>query len=208
VTLSPFEPVRGPAVPLLRANIDTDVIIRIERLTGGDRATLGDHALEALRFLPDGTPDPSAPFNQPRFTGAPILVAGRNFGCGSSREGAVWALWQMGLRAVIAPSFGDIFFANCFQSGLLPIRLPEPTVERIAAVADSGASLAIDLRGCTITLPHGAVIAFTIDPARREALLAGLDDVGLTLRDAETIAQWQRADAAARPWVWALADHG
>ncbi len=208
MTLSPFVPIHGAAVPLLRANIDTDVIIRIERLTQGDRARLGDYALEALRFLPDGRPDPASPFNRPAFANAPILIAGRNFGCGSSREGAVWALWQMGLRAVIAPSFGDIFFANCFQTGLLPIRLPEPEVERIAALAGEGAPFAIDLHNCTVGLPDGDTLDFAIDPARREALLTGLDDVGLTLRDAAAITVWQDADRRDRPWIWALTDHG
>jgi 3-isopropylmalate/(R)-2-methylmalate dehydratase small subunit len=202
-----FETIRGAAVPLLRANIDTDVIIRIERLTQGDRSRLGDYALEALRFLPDGTADPASPFNWPRYQGAPILIAGRNFGCGSSREGAVSALWQMGLRAIIAESFGDIFYSNCFQNGLLPIRLPEPEVERLAALAEAdGAAFTVDLAREVIALPDESEIAFATDRARREALLAGLDDIGLTMRDMDAIQTWQAADRNARPWDWQAAD--
>jgi 3-isopropylmalate/(R)-2-methylmalate dehydratase small subunit len=205
--VQPFETIRGAAVPLLRANIDTDIIIRIERLTQGDRSRLGEYALEALRFLPDGGADPASPFNRPRYQGAPILIAGRNFGCGSSREGAVWALWQMGLRAIIAESFGDIFYANCFQNGLLPIRLPEPEVERLAALAETDrAAFTVDLAREAITLPDGSEITFATDRARREALLVGLDDIGLSLRDVDAIRAWQAADQGERPWVWQAAD--
>src|SRR5437868_3064431 len=118
-----FTTVRGAAAPLLRSNIDTDVIIRVERLTGMQDpqalASLGKFAMETLRYLPDGSLDPDFIFNRPGFGQAPILLAGANFGCGSSREAAVWALWQMGLRAVLAPSFGDIFYSNCLLNGLL-----------------------------------------------------------------------------------------
>lgn len=205
--MAPFQIISGPAIPLLRANIDTDIIIRIERLTHGDRTRLGDHALEALRFLPDGSPDPASVFNQPGYSGAPILIAGRNFGCGSSREGAVWALWQMGLRAVIAESFGDIFYANCFQNGLLPIRLPEAEVEALATfAADPEHRFTIDLAAQQITISGGHKLPFDVDPARREAMLAGLDDIGLTMRDVAAIDAWQAADRDARPWVWETAN--
>lgn len=205
--MAPYQLIRGAALPLLRANIDTDIIIRIERLTQGDRSRLGDFALEALRYLPDGSPDPASPLNWPRYHNAPILVAGRNFGCGSSREGAVWALWQMGIRAVIAESFGDIFYANCFQNGLLPIRLSESEVERVAALAAAdGATFAIDLEHQLVTLPDGLSLGFDIDRTRREALLAGLDDIGLTLRDVQAIDAWQAIDRVERPWVWDTAD--
>jgi 3-isopropylmalate/(R)-2-methylmalate dehydratase small subunit len=128
--MKPFVTVTGVAAPLLQANIDTDVIIRIERLTG--RADLGHYALEAMRYLPDGSPNPNCVLNEPRFGNAPILLAGRNFGCGSSREGAVTALMAMGVRCVIAPSFGDIFHANCFRNGFLPVELPESAIEKLA----------------------------------------------------------------------------
>jgi 3-isopropylmalate/(R)-2-methylmalate dehydratase small subunit len=205
--MQPFEIITGAAIPLLRANIDTDIIIRIERLTQGDRTRLGDYALEALKFMPDGLSDPSSPLNWPRYRDAPILIAGRNFGCGSSREGAVWALWQMGVRAVIADSFGDIFYANCFQNGLLPIRLPEAEVERLAALAaGDGASFTIDLDRQVVALPDRSEITFEIDRSRRDAMLAGLDDIGLTLRDTDAIEAWQKADRIDRPWVWQAAN--
>lgn len=203
MSLTPFTIETGMAAPLLQANIDTDVIIRIERLTQGDRLKLGDFALEALRFLPDGAENPDCPLNWPKFRGAPILLAGPNFGCGSSREGAVNALMQMGLRCVIAESFGDIFYANCFQNGLLPIRLPEGVVEGLAAQAQaSDRPFTVDLAGQVVRAPDGAEIGFSIDAQRRESLLSGLDDIGLTLRDSDHIAAWQARDRLARPWVW------
>jgi 3-isopropylmalate/(R)-2-methylmalate dehydratase small subunit len=203
VSLVPFTVETGMAAPLLQANIDTDVIIRIERLTQGDRLKLGDFALEALRFLPDGAERPDCPLNWPKFRGAPILLAGPNFGCGSSREGAVNALMQMGLRCIIAESFGDIFYANCFQNGLLPIRLPEGVVEGLAAQAQaSGQPFTVDLVRQVVRAPDGSEIGFSIDAQRRESLLLGLDDIGLTLRDIDHIAAWQAGDRVARPWVW------
>jgi 3-isopropylmalate/(R)-2-methylmalate dehydratase small subunit len=194
-----FTSVTGAAVPLLQANIDTDVIIRIERLTGG--GDLGRFAFEALRFLPDGSPDPNCPLNEPGFAKAPILLAGRNFGCGSSREGAVNALIEMGLRCVIAPSFGDIFFANCFRNGMLPVVLPEETVRSLAAQARSG-DFIVDLVSQTIRPPRDETLSFTVDTLQREGLLEGLDEIGLTLKWSSDIAAWQSMDRTARPWVW------
>ncbi len=185
------------------ANIDTDVIIRIERLTTGDPALLGRYALEALRFRPDGGEDPECVLNAPRFRDAPILLAGSNFGCGSSREPAVTALMAMGLRCVIADSFGDIFYANCFQNGLLPVRLGEAAILKLANEAqDRPEPFTIDLLRQVVIAPLGAEHAFAIDPLRRTALLEGLDDIGLTLKDAAEIGAWQGRDRAARPWVW------
>jgi 3-isopropylmalate/(R)-2-methylmalate dehydratase small subunit len=202
--MQPFKIERGMAAPLMQPNIDTDVIIRIERLTQGDRAKLGPYALEALRYRPDGSEDPDCVLNQPKFRGAPILIAGANFGCGSSREGAVTALMQMGLRSIIAESFGDIFYSNCFQNGLLPIRLAQPVVEDLAAEANiESGPFEIDLMAQRLRTPTGREIAFNIDPMRRESLLEGLDDTGLTLRDDEAISAWQARDREARPWVWA-----
>uniref|UniRef100_UPI0035CB174C 3-isopropylmalate dehydratase small subunit n=1 Tax=uncultured Enterovirga sp. TaxID=2026352 RepID=UPI0035CB174C len=174
--------VSGPAAPLLRAQIDTDVIIRIDRLTSLKRDELGPYAFEPLRYLPDGGEDPDFVLNRPTFRRAPILLAGANFGCGSSREGAVWALMGAGLRCVIADSFGDIFYNNCFQNGLLPVALPAATIEQLAAEAAGGAPVTIDLVKQVVTSPEGARIAFNIDPQRREILLEGLDDLGQTLR--------------------------
>jgi 3-isopropylmalate/(R)-2-methylmalate dehydratase small subunit len=194
-----FTRISGPAVPLLQANIDTDVIIRIERLAGG--ADLRRYAFEALRYLPDGSPNPDCVLNDPRFANAPILLAGRNFGCGSSREGAVTALMAMGLRCVIAPGFGDIFFANCFRNGLLPIVLPENAVKKLAAQSGIG-DFTVDLEAQLVRVPSGETISFPVDALQREGLLEGLDEIGLTLKDDGKIAAWQAIDRANRPWVW------
>jgi 3-isopropylmalate/(R)-2-methylmalate dehydratase small subunit len=193
--MQPFKTITGAAVPLLRANVDTDVIVRIERLTGN--ADLGHYAFEALRYLPDGAANPDCVFNQPRFANAPILLAGRNFGCGSSREGAVTALMAMGIICVIAPSFGDIFFANCFRNGVLPIVLGEGLVERLA----DSAELTVDLEQQSISA-SGEAFQFSVDALQREGLLEGLDDIGLTLKGIDEIAVWQSTDRAQRPWVW------
>jgi len=192
--LTPFTSVTGPAAPLLRRDIDTDIIIRIERLTQLPREALGPYAMEALR-------GPDFVLDQPAFRGAPILLAGANFGCGSSREGAVWALQGTGLRCVVAPSFGDIFFSNCFQNGMLPIVLPEEAVGELARQGADGAPVTVDLRACTVTAPDGTMFRFTLDPMRREMLLEGTDELGLTLRRAGEIAAWQRVDAQSRPWA-------
>lgn len=205
MTMKPFTEVTGAAVPLMRANVDTDVIIRIERLTAFQRDQLGPYALEALRLRADGSEDPACVLNQPAFRQAPVLLAGDNFGCGSSREGAVWALMGLGVRCVIAPSFGDIFFNNCFQNGMLPVRLPLARVEALAAQCAGGAPVTVDLRAQAISAPDGGSIAFDIDPLRREALLHGLDDIGLTLKDDALIRAWQNADRVRRPWAWLVA---
>jgi 3-isopropylmalate/(R)-2-methylmalate dehydratase small subunit len=197
--MQPFTKVTGVAAPLLIPNIDTDVIIRIERLT--HNADLEYYALEALRYLPDGSPNPDCVLNQPRFKKAPILLAGRNFGCGSSREGAVTALMGMGVRCVIAPSFGDIFFANCFRNGMLPVVLPEESIEKLAKLASHG-HLTVDLERQVVATQSGETISFSVDALQRESLLEGLDEIGLTLRSAGEIGAWQSADRIRRPWVW------
>lgn len=198
--MQPFTVVTGPAAPLIRANIDTDVIIRIERLTTLGKEALGDYAFEALRYRADGSEDSSFVLNQPQFRGAPLLIAGANFGCGSSREGAVWALQALGVRCVIAPSFGDIFFGNCFQNGLLPIRLPIEQVDRLAVLADAGANFVVDLPAQHILAPDGSALVFEVEALRRESLLEGLDDIGLTLKQLDAIDAWERNDASQRPW--------
>jgi len=192
--MQPFTRIVGPAAPLLRRDIDTDVIIRIERLTELPRAALGPYALETLR-------GPDFILDQPAFRGAPILLAGANFGCGSSREAAVWALAGAGLRCIIAPSFGDIFFSNCFQNAMLPVVLPEQTVTLLAEQAKDGAAVAVDLQANCVIAPDGTSFRFTLDPIRREMLLEGTDELGLTLRCADEITDWQRTDARCRPWV-------
>jgi 3-isopropylmalate/(R)-2-methylmalate dehydratase small subunit len=203
VTMQRFTTLTGVAAPLLRDNIDTDIVIRVERLTGTTRESMGAVAFEAWRFLPDGRENPEFVLNQAAYRGAPILLAGANFGCGSSREGAVWAMMGMGLRCVIAESFGDIFFGNCFQNGLLPIRLPGDTVRRLADHSTGGnARLTIDLERQLVVTADGEQIGFAVEPMRRTALLEGLDDIGLTLKHAEAILAYQVADRVSQPWVW------
>ena len=196
--MTPFTTLTGVAAPLLRDDIDTDVILRIERLTGTTRESMGAVAFETWRIRPDGSENPDFVLNQPRFRNAPILLAGANFGCGSSREGAVWAIMGLGVRCVLAESFGDIFYNNCFQNGLLPACLPRPALDGLA-----GQVVTVDLDSQTVTGPGGAV-PFAIEPMRKAALLGGLDEIGLTLQHADAIAAYQAADRVARPWVWEL----
>lgn len=202
----PFNKLTATAAPIMRGNIDTDVIIRIERLVGNSiRGTLGKWAFGALRYLPDGSDNPEFILNREPYRQAEILVTGPNFGCGSSREGAVWSLQEMGIRAVIGSSFGDIFFANCFQNGILPIVVDKQTAENLAAEieATQGAGkVSIDLETQTITTPEGKTLRFDIDPRRREGLLQGLDEVMQTLQRDHEIRAFQEADRTARPWIY------
>ena len=199
-----FTTLSGAAAPLMRPNIDTDVIIRIERMTGTTPEQMGPWALEALRFRPDGSEDPDFVLNQEPFRHAPILLARANFGCGSSREGAVWALKHYGVRCVIAPSFGDIFQNNCYQNGVLPVVLPAEQVERLAEQCAGGnARVTVDLERQLVFPPRGEPIPFRVDALRRDALLQGLDDIGLTMCRMDDIAAFRTRDRAERPWVWA-----
>jgi len=204
--MQPFTVVSGPAVPLMFANVDTDVIIRIERLTTLGKEALGPYAFEALRYRTDGSDEPGCVLNRPEFRGAPLLIADANFGCGSSREGAVWALQAIGVRCVIAPSFGDIFFNNCFQNGVLAIRLPAKQVNALAAAAEGGRAFTVDLPQQRLLAPDGSKMSFEVEPLRRESLLEGLDDIGLTLKHAAAIDAWESADLATRPWQWPALD--
>lgn len=197
-----FTEVTGRAAPLMLANVDTDTIIRIDRLTSLPKEALGPYAFESLRFRAEGDEDPGFILNRPEFRGAPLLLADANFGCGSSREGAVWALQAIGLRCVIAPSFGDIFHNNCFQNGMLPIRLPADEVHSLARLAQAGGSFTVDLHRQVVVAPDRSSRPFSIDPMRRQSLLEGLDDIGLTLKEADAIDAWERADVLLRPWNW------
>jgi 3-isopropylmalate/(R)-2-methylmalate dehydratase small subunit len=200
-----FTSITATAVPFLRKNVDTDVIIPIQRLVGTGRTGLGPYAFERLRYLADGADNPDFPLNQPDYKGSKLLLADENFGCGSSREGAVWALMGMGVRCVIAPSFGDIFFANCFQNGLLPVRLPIEVIRQIAEETEASpgnARTTVDLEQRVVITPTGAKIPFDVDTRKRDAMLNGLDDIALTKRHAEAIATWRMGDKAARPWAW------
>ena len=208
---TPFTRLSAIAAPIMRGNIDTDVIIRIERLVGNSvRGTLGKWAFGSLRYLPDGAENPAFILNREPYRRAEVLITGPNFGCGSSREGAVWSLQEMGIRAIIGSGFGDIFFANCFQNGILPIVVDKEIVKGLAAEVEQtqGAGrVSIDLEEQTITSPSGKVHRFEIDPRRRAGLLKGLDEIALTLqRDAE-IRAFQTADRNERPWVHFARDH-
>ncbi|HEX2539417.1 MAG TPA: 3-isopropylmalate dehydratase small subunit [Pseudolabrys sp.] len=199
-----FTQLSALAAPLMRPNIDTDAIIPVKRLIGYQRHELGAFALEPYRFRADGSENPDFVLNQPRYRCAKILVTAENFGCGSSRESAVWALMAYGFRCVIAPGFGDIFTNNAFQNGLLLIRLPREEVDRIAEELGGAPSpaMAIDLQSCTITTPAGRQLEFQIDGERRQALLEGRDEIAMTLlRDAD-IAAFQSHDRVARPWIY------
>ncbi|MEM7057965.1 MAG: 3-isopropylmalate dehydratase small subunit [Pseudomonadota bacterium] len=202
--MQPFISISGPAAPLMAANVDTDVIIRIERLSDFGRDQLAPYAFEAWRFRPDGAEQPDFVLNQDAFRSAPILLAGRNFGCGSSREGAVWALNCIGVRAVIAPSFGGIFRNNCYQNGTLPVVLPEEVIDGFAAIARTQpeAPFTVDLDRQVVVPPNGKPVPFEIDALRRRGLMAGQDDLGLTAQYAEQISDFQKRDQVDRPWVW------
>ncbi|MBK1658469.1 3-isopropylmalate dehydratase small subunit [Paracraurococcus ruber] len=203
--MQPFTTVTGIAAPLLWANVDTDMIIPVQRLVGTGRDGLGPHGFERFRYLPDGGDNPDFPLNRAPFKGAPILLADENFGCGSSREGAVWTLMGMGLRCVIAPSFGDIFHNNCFQNGLLPVRLPIEVIRRMAEAMEESpgnARVTVDLDRQVVVTPWGEAVPFAVDARKREALLSGLDEVAQTLQRADAIAAWQARDRAARAWAW------
>jgi 3-isopropylmalate/(R)-2-methylmalate dehydratase small subunit len=201
----PFKQLTAIAAPIMRGNIDTDVIIRIERLVGNTiRGTLGKWAFGALRYLPDGSENPEFILNREPYRRAEILVTGPNFGCGSSREGAVWSLQEMGVRAIIGTSFGDIFFSNCFQNGILPIVVDKEIVDGLAAevgLTQGAGRISIDLEGQTIVSPTGKQHRFEIDPRRRDGLLQGLDEVALTLQRDDEIRAFQTADRTARPWI-------
>lgn len=195
-----FTTLTGTAVPMLRQNIDTDTIIPIDKMIMGDRHSLGPVAFFAWRYLADGSENPDFVLNQPRFREAAILLAGENFGCGSSREGAVWAIKGLGIRCVIAPSFGGIFQANCFQNSVLPVVLPPEQIEAFAGQATG--TFTVDLEASVIRDPAGDVVPFRVDPARRHALLHGLDDIATTLQHEPEIAAFQREDRKRRPWIY------
>ena len=198
--MNKFQTLTAIAAPFLKKNVDTDLIIRIERCTGMPREELGKYAFEMVRYLPGGAENPEFVLNQPRYRGAQILVCGEFFGTGSSREVAVWALASMGVRCVIAPSFGQIFFNNCFQNGLLAIVLPAPIVEELASKASNSNAgpFIVDLEQQTI---NGSV-HFDVAPRNRKMLLEGLDEIGLTQAMEPKIAAFQAADRKRRPWIY------
>jgi 3-isopropylmalate/(R)-2-methylmalate dehydratase small subunit len=198
--MKPFTTLRAIAAPFPRKNVDTDFIIRVERCTGTPRGELGRYAFEMARFLPGGVENPEFVFSQTPYRDAKIMVCGEFFGTGSSREMAVWAIAGMGVRCVIAPSFGEIFFGNCFQNGLLAIRLPVDTVADLMKRAENPATaeFTVDLEQQTIN----GTIRFEIEPRRKKMLLEGLDEIGLTLAMDPKITAFQAADRQRRPWIY------
>ena len=210
--MEPFRLHTGLVAPLDRENVDTDAIIPKQFLKSIHRSGFGPNLFDAWRYLDRGEPgqDPAARrpnpdfvLNQPRYQGASVLLARKNFGCGSSREHAPWALQQYGFRALIAPSYADIFFNNCFKNGLLPIRLPEDAVAQLFAevAAFDGYQLTIDLAQQVVKKPDGTALGFEIEPFRKDCLLCGLDDIGLTLRHAEKIRAFEAERLLKMPWL-------
>ena len=202
----------GRVAPLDRANVDTDQIIPKQFLKSIRRTGFGDHLFDAWRFqdegdvgvrLADRRPNPDFVLNLPRYSGAAILLARDNFGCGSSREHAVWALLEYGIRAVIAPSFADIFFNNCFKNGLLPVVLERNKVDRLFDLVENGEGfeLTVDLPNQCVALPGDETLAFEIDPMRKQKMLDGLDDIGLTLAHSAEIRDFERAYYGRRTWL-------
>jgi 3-isopropylmalate/(R)-2-methylmalate dehydratase small subunit len=206
--MEPFRALDAVAVPMGVANIDTDQIVPARYLWRSRADGYGMHLFHDLRFDQDGNPRADFVLNQPAFAGAGIIVADRNFGCGSSREAAVWALADHGVRCVIASSFGDIFFNNSFKNGLLPIVLPEERVVALRAALErrQDVRIEIDLQNQTVTGPGGTVDHFEVDPLRKQLLLAGMDDITFTMQHADAIAAFDVSYDRATPWLAAAPD--
>jgi len=213
MAMQKFTVLQGVVAPLDRANVDTDAIIPKQFLKSIRRTGFGPYLFDAWRYLDEGQPDMdcanrplNADFvlNQPRYKGASILLARKNFGCGSSREHAPWALLEHGFRALIAPSYGDIFYNNSLKNGLLPIVLDESRVDRLfhEVAAFPGFGLTVDLPAQSVLLPDGQSYQFDIDPFRKDCLLNGLDEIGLTLRHAEKIRAFEEKRKLAQPWLF------
>ncbi len=203
----------GIAAPLDRSNVDTDMIIPKQFLKSIKRAGFGPNLFDELRYLDEGQPDqdcagrplnPDFVLNQARYQGTSVLLARENFGCGSSREHAPWALDDFGIRVVIAPSFADIFYNNCFKNGLLPIVLPEAQVDQLfhEVAAEEGYEVTVDLERQVVITPKGEEFAFEVDAFRKHCLLNGLDDIGLTLQHADEIQAYEARRRAAAPWLF------
>ena len=212
-----FGKLDGLAVPLLRDNVDTDAIIPKQFLKSIKRSGFGVNLFDEWRYLDHGEPgqdpasrqpDPDFVLNAPRYAGAEVLIAGENFGCGSSREHAVWALDDYGIRAIIAPDFADIFNNNSFKSGLLPVRLDKAIVMQLGAECEAAEDyrLSIDLQAQTVTTPAGEVFNFEVDEFRKDCLLNGLDDIELTLQQRNRISAYEAKRRAAAPWLFSTPD--
>lgn len=210
--MEPFRVHKGLVAPIDRENVDTDAIIPKQFLKSIKRTGFGPNLFDEWRYLDVGEPgqdpatrklNPDFVLNQPRYQGASILLARKNFGCGSSREHAPWAIQQYGFRALIAPSFADIFFNNCFKNGILPVVLPQDAVDALMEDANRGANarITVDLESQTVTASDGTSFAFDIDPFRKHCLMNGLDDIGLTMKKAPSIDAYESQMAQARPWI-------
>ena len=208
-----FVKLDGLVAPLDRANVDTDAIIPKQFLKSIKRSGFGPNAFDEWRYLDHGEPgmdnsqrplNPDFVLNQPRYQGASVLLTRENFGCGSSREHAPWALLDYGFRAIIAPSFADIFFNNCFKNGILPIRLDDAIVDQLfhEVAASEGYCLTVDLENQQVTTPSGQSFAFDVDAHRKYCLLNGFDDIGLTLRQVDKIKDFETRHRAAQPWLF------
>ena len=198
-----FTTLTGVAAPLPMINVDTDMIIPKQFLKTIKRSGLGKNLFDEMRYKEDGSEIADFVLNKPAYRAASILVSGDNFGCGSSREHAPWALLDFGIRCVIAPSFADIFFNNCFKNGILPIVLPQEDIDKLMEDASRGANatLTVDLETQTIARPDGGFIAFDVDAFRKHCLMNGLDDIGLTLQKGDKIVAFEGNDALSRSWL-------
>lgn len=199
-----FTRISGVAAPLDMVNVDTDMIIPKQYLKTIKRTGLGEAAFYDMRYDDQGNENPDFVLNKPAYRNAQILVTGANFGCGSSREHAPWALLDQGIRVVIAPSFADIFFGNCFKNGILPIALPQDMVDKLMddAKRGSNAIVTVDLERQEITRSDGEVIAFEVDAFRKDCLLNGLDDIGITLKKADAIDTFESRERNDQPWLY------
>ena len=198
-----FTKLTGVAAPLPLINVDTDMIIPKQFLKTIQRSGLGNNLFDEMRYDADGNENPDFVLNKPAYRNAEILVSGENFGCGSSREHAPWALLDFGIRCVVAPSFADIFYNNCFKNGILPIALPQEDVDKLMDDADRGSNavITVDLENQVITGPDGGSIAFEVDAFRKHCLLNGLDDIGLTMEKADAIDSYEAKQASSTPWL-------
>jgi 3-isopropylmalate/(R)-2-methylmalate dehydratase small subunit len=201
--MQPFTKLTGVAAPLPMVNVDTDMIIPKQFLKTTKRTGLGSALFFEMRTRPDGSENPDFVLNKPAYKNAKLLIAGANFGCGSSREHAPWALLDFGIRCVIAPSFADIFYNNCFKNGILPIPLAQTEVDNLMADAALGANavISVDLEKQEITRPDGSRIHFEIDPFRKQCLLNGWDDIGLTMRHEKEISDFESRRRVSEPWA-------
>jgi 3-isopropylmalate/(R)-2-methylmalate dehydratase small subunit len=198
-----FEKITGVAAPMPLVNIDTDMIIPKQFLKTIKRSGLGVNLFDEMRYLDDGSENPEFVLNKPAYRNAEILVAGENFGCGSSREHAPWALLDFGIRCVISTSFADIFFSNCFKNGILPVVLAPEQVDVLMKEAEKGANarITVDLEAQEITTSEGDVFAFEVDPFKKHCLLNGLDDISLTMEKSKSIDDFEARTKNERPWV-------